>query len=131
MKTTQFLAYGLLASLCTLQVIANPTVQTIDVTNNTYQTMHYTAHNPAQALNINQSVPPYTRSVIISVMTKLQSPQEMLYTGIMNDSVAEILMAVSAGANVNQNIYGQSPLVLSVAHQRYNAIKCLVNLGAF
>ncbi len=130
MKNTQFFAYGLLASLCTLQVIADTSTQTIDVTNNTHQAMHYTANNPAQALRVDHSVPAYARSVIISVVTKLPSPQDMLYTAIINDSVTDIVNAVSAGANVNQNIDGKSPLAISALYKRYNAINCLLGLGA-
>lgn len=136
MKNSQFLAYSLLASLFTLQIEAaaprakRKATQTVEVTNNSHQSMHITADNPAQMLKIDQWIPAYTHSLIISVMTPLQSPQEMLYAAIENDSIVEIINAVSAGADVNQDIEGQSPLLLSVLLKRSNAIKCLVALGA-
>ena len=123
------------ASLCamtlfTMNGAVEQSTQTIEVVNNSNQSIHMAANCPAHLLKIDQSVPAYTRSFIISTLTKLQAPQEMLYAAILNDSAFGIRHAVLSGANVNQLIEGKSPLLLSVMLKRYNAIQCLLDLGA-
>lgn len=58
------------------------------------------------------------------------SPQEILYNALLNNSEDEIRMAVKAGAHVNSSIHGKTPLFIAVALAHSNAVKCLLECGA-
>jgi len=53
-----------------------------------------------------------------------------LYTAITSDSASGIRAAVSAGANVNQEINGKTPLVWTLLLNRDTAFRTLLELGA-
>ena len=57
-------------------------------------------------------------------------PQEMLHRAILADSAEDIHHAVEAGANVNQEREGKSPLLNAVMLKRSNAIEVLLETGA-
>lgn len=110
--------------------IADASVQSIEVVNGSDQPVHITANSNTQSLKLTYSVPSYAQSVIVSQVTKLKSPQEILFEGILADSEKEIRKAFQLGVNINQNINGKSPIVWAVLFKRFNAIKCLLDLGA-
>ncbi len=104
--------------------------QSIEVVNNSNQPLHIATNGREQLLRLEYEVPARYHSLIVATLTKLQSPQEFLYAAILNDSAAQILQAVRLGANLNQEIDGYSPLLLAATLKRYNAISCLLDLGA-
>lgn len=105
--------------------------QTIDVTNDTNQVLHFAANTADQNFKVSQTVPAYTRAIIIAQLVNLKSVQNMLLEAILNDSVAGIQEAVRKGANINQEIGGQRPLIFAIALEKIGAVKCLVALGAY
>lgn len=124
-------------SLCALfsffigcYAINEQSVQTIEVINNSNQCLHMTANSPAHALRLDQSVPAHTKSLVISVLSKLSLSQDMLHGAILSDSAEKIRTAAHAGANINQPKDGKSPLLWAILLSRYNAIETLLHLGA-
>lgn len=57
-------------------------------------------------------------------------PQELLHQAITNNSVEDVKKAIQAGANVNQGIGNQPPLLLAVISEKYKAAEELLNNGA-
>jgi hypothetical protein len=104
--------------------------QTIDITNDSEQSLLVSANSADQSFRVTQTVPAYTRALIIAQLINLKSSQNLLLEAIMNDSVRGIQEAVRLGANVNQEIAGQRPLVFAVALEKINAVKCLIACGA-
>jgi lipopolysaccharide export system protein LptA len=108
--------------------IANATVQSIEVVNDSDNPVHIAANT--QALRIDYTVPSNTHSVIVSQVTKLKSPQELLFEAILADSKTEMRKAIQRGANINQLINGKSAVVWAVLFKKINAIQYLLELGA-
>lgn len=96
---------------------ANTPDQTISIKNNT-----------DQSLNLNLSIPEYTAAVI--AMTKLKSAQEMLRKAILDNSTEGIKEAVLAGADVNFNKNGETPLLLAVILKHSDMVDILLGYGA-
>ena len=104
--------------------------QTIDITNDSNQSLHVSANSADQSFQIVQTVPAYTRALIISQLIHLKSSQNLLLEAIMNDSVRGIQEAIRMGANINQEIGGQRPLVFAIALEKINAVRYLITCGA-
>jgi hypothetical protein len=104
--------------------------QTIDITNDSDQSLQISANNADQSFRISQTVPAYTRALIIAQLINLKSSQNLLLEAIMNDSVKGIQEAIRFGANINQEIGGQRPLVFAIALEKINAVKYLIACGA-
>lgn len=105
-------------------------VQSIEVVNNSDQSLNVNASSIAQSLKLSYSVPSRAHSLIVSQLTQLKSPQEMLFEAILNDSVSDIQKAIQLGANVNQGFNGKCPLIWAIAFEKFNSIKCLLENGA-
>jgi hypothetical protein len=116
--------------LCATTGFAMNQKQTIDITNDSNQSLYLSANNADQSFRIVQTVPAYTRALIISQLVNLKSSQNLLLEAIMNDSVKGIQEAIRRGADINQEIGGQRPLVFAVALEKLNAVKYLVACGA-
>jgi len=104
--------------------------QTIDVVNDTNQSLQISANNADQTFRVAQTVPAYTRAIIIAQLVNLKSVQNLLLEAIINDSVNGIQEALRLGANVNQEIGGQRPLIFAIALEKINAVKYLIACGA-
>lgn len=98
---------------------ANDTKQIIDVINNS-----------DEPIDIQHSIPDHTKAHIKAEFKKIKSLKELLYNGILNNSINEIMLAVEAGADVNEEIDGKEPLAWAIEHKRYNAIEVLKKCGA-
>ena len=61
---------------------------------------------------------------------EIKSPQLMLYKAILSNSPEKIKMAVKAGANVNLNEDGKTPLVFSILLRASKAVEALLECGA-
>ncbi len=81
-----------------------------------------------ESLELNLEVPEYARADI--EITKINDLQGALHKAILNDSAVEIKSAVQAGADVNKEKNGKSPLLFAILLSRYNAIEALLNFGA-
>jgi len=81
-------------------------------------------NNTNHSLDINFTLPEQTVALI--QLKKL----EVLFSAILNDSAEEIRAAVHAGADVNQEKDGKSPLLLAILLKRHNAVETLLQLGA-
>lgn len=93
------------------------------------------ANNSARAINLNLTVPEYTKAIVH--MTQLSSKlkiiidsQGMLHAAILNDSAAEIKEAVAMGAKINQTNNNKTPLLWAVLLKKENAVDALLELGA-
>lgn len=113
-----FILFSLIGSSTAFAV--NQSTQNIEIKNNS-------AHN----LNLNLTVPEYTKAVIAmtSLKTKVDA-QSMLHTAILNDSAEGIKEAVQAGADVGQPRTGKSPILTAVLLKRSNAVEALMECGA-
>lgn len=117
-------------SLSSVLAFAKNEKQKIDIVNDTDQSLHISANNANQTFRVTQTVPAYTRALIIAQLVNLKSAQNSLLEAIMNDSVKGIQEAIRLGADVNQEIGGQRPLVFAVALEKINAVKYLILCGA-
>ncbi len=125
------LAIGLLSTTFVgCYAVGEQSVQTIETINQSSQPLHISANSPTAALHVEQTVPAYTHALIVSMLTKLQSPQDLLLSAIVNDSAFGVKQARQAGANINQEILGKSPVLLAASLKRYDALQCLLELGA-
>jgi hypothetical protein len=122
--------YFIFATTILSPFVAGANVQSIEVVNNSNQPLHITANGNAQSLNLRYSVPAYAQSLIISQLTLLRSPQEVLFDAILSDNVVGIRQAIRMGADAKQSINGKSPMLWAVVLQRFNAIRCLLEYGA-
>jgi DNA helicase HerA-like ATPase len=104
--------------------------QTVDVVNDSEQALQITMNSADQSFHFTQAIPAYTRALIIAQLINLKSVQNLLLEAIVSDSVQGIQEAIRLGANVNQEIGGQRPLVFAVALGKINAVKCLILCGA-
>ncbi len=104
--------------------------QTIDVINNSDQSLSISANNASKTFHVSQVIPAYTRALIIAQLINLKSAQNLLLEAIVNDSVKGIQEAIRMGADINQEIGGQRPLVFAVALEKINAVKYLIAVGA-
>lgn len=86
-------------------------------------------NNTDQVLKFKCEVPENTEAIISAEFTKLD-PQELLFTGIYNDSVEEIENAIKAGADINKQKEGKSPLLYALELKKQNAFEALVKHGA-
>lgn len=57
-------------------------------------------------------------------------PQDMLHKAILNNSIEEMRQAINAGADVNRQHNGKSPLFWAVILKRSNTIEYLLECGA-
>ncbi|MCL4361818.1 hypothetical protein M1446_05685 [Candidatus Dependentiae bacterium] len=89
-------------------------------------------NNTNQILHIDHSIPEYTRANINIELTKLNtsSAQEKLYKGILFDSKEEITNAIQAGADLNLEVDGKSPLLFAVLLKKSKAIEVLLECNA-
>jgi len=110
--------------------IAGKQKQTIDIVNDSDQSLQISTNNANKTFQLTQTVPAYTRALIIAQLINLKSAQNLLLEAILNDSVKGIQEAVRQGANINQEIGGQRPLVFAVALEKMHAVKYLVLCGA-
>lgn len=108
---------GFLLSL--ISVIGSNADQQINIVNDT-----------ASSLNVNLSVPAKTEAIIQMKKLHNQQPQEMLLKAILNNSAAEVRIAVRAGANINDFKDGKSPLLCALLLKHHNALEILLQLGA-
>ncbi len=93
---------------------------TIEIANNTNQTLH-----------VDLPIPEHTAAHIQMKKLKAQEgSQEMLHQAILANSAEGIKKAVSAGANVNIEKDGQTPLLLAVVLKKVNAVEALLLYGA-
>lgn len=129
MQNKHIVLMGLLLSAAAAGYAKNQK-QTIDVVNDSNQSLHISANNADQSFRIAQTVPAYTRALIIAQLINIKSSQNMLLEAIMSDSVKGIQDAISLGANVNQEIGGQRPLIFAIALEKINAVKYLIACGA-
>jgi hypothetical protein len=93
---------ALASSTAGLTLANQQTVQSIDVVNNSNQPVHLYANCPAHSLIVNHTIPIFANYSILSTLTNLKAPQEMLCIAIINNSIHQIRQAISAGADVNQ-----------------------------
>jgi len=120
---------AILSFVSTLSFAGNQK-QTIDVVNDSNQSLQISANNADQTFRVAQTVPAYTRAIIIAQLVNLKSVQNLLLEAIINDSVNGIQEALRLGANVNQEIGGQRPLIFAIALEKINAVKYLIACGA-
>ena len=130
MKNYSIIFAGVLISVATVANATDQTTQIIDVVNNSEQSLQLNAHNADQTLKINHNIAAYTKSCITVRMVKLKSLQDMLFDGIVEDSLDKIQLAVKCGAMVNRAIDGEKPLLWAILLEKSNATKCLVEQGA-
>lgn len=104
--------------------------QAIEVVNNSDHAIRIAANSNEQMLHIAYEVPAHFHSLIVATLTKIQCPQDFLFAAIVNDSANEIRRAIQMGANINKEIDGKTPLLWAVLLKKYNAARCLMDLGA-
>lgn len=120
----------MISLLCATAGFAGNQKQTIDIVNDSNQSLHISANNADQSFRITQTIPAYTRALIIAQLINLKSSQNLLLEAIVNDSVKGIQEAIRLGTNINQEIGGQRPLVFAIALEKINAVKYLIACGA-
>lgn len=90
------------------------------------------ANNTNQTLNLNLPIPAHTAAFI--QMKKLGKSQEelqgMLHAAILKNSAEGIREAIHAGANVNEEKEGKTPLLWAVLLKRTNAVAALLEHAA-
>jgi ankyrin repeat protein len=111
-------------------IINADSIQTIDVLNNSAQALHLTANNEDYSLSLNQIIPAFSKSIITVQVELICSPQELLFKSIINNLPEKTQEAVKAGASVNFEKDGKSPLLLAVLLKRYDIVKILLTAGA-
>jgi hypothetical protein len=79
-------------------------------------------------VHVNLPVPEQTQADI--TLKKLNVLQDALHEGILKDSAEKIKEAVFAGADINCERNGASPLLWSIMLDKYNAVEALLQSGA-
>jgi|GEM_PF-2122062 hypothetical protein len=105
-------------------------IQSVDVLNNSPQSLKWAANNANNTFVVSQVVPAYCKAFVISKITQLSVMQDKLFAGICRNSAEEVRQAIAVGADVNKLREGRTPLAWALSLNMVNAAACLLQYGA-
>lgn len=87
-------------------------------------------NNSNKPYPVEMYIPEFTKALINIEFKKIKDPQDMLYKAILDDSADEVIQAIQAGADVNFEKDGRSPIFYAVLLRKSNVIEALIQHGA-